>query len=203
MIKILCGNCRRSFDAQCRDAQYCSVRCRVHRHRHPARRLKAERVTVPCNGSRSEPAKLRVIPLTLSQANQAVAKLHRHHGKVVGHRFSIGINLGDDLVGAAIIGRPVARHYDHHEVAEVTRLVTDGTPHVASKLYAAAARACTAMGYKTLQTYTLDSEPGTSLRAAGWTRADTVTDTNWGRRSLRGNGSAHAAHKVRWIRPLG
>ena len=35
-------------------------------------------------------------------------------------------------------------------------------------LYAAAARAAKAMGYRKIITYTLDTEPGTSLRAAGW-----------------------------------
>ena len=35
-------------------------------------------------------------------------------------------------------------------------------------LYAAAWRAARAMGYRKLITYILDTEPGTSLRAAGW-----------------------------------
>ncbi len=42
------------------------------------------------------------IPLTLAEANDLVARLHRHHDPVVGHRFSIGAKLGDDLVGAVI-----------------------------------------------------------------------------------------------------
>ena len=52
--------------------------------------------------------------------------------------------------------------------AEVTRLATDGTPHVASKLYAACWRACRALGYRRLISYILKSELGTSLKAAGW-----------------------------------
>jgi hypothetical protein len=59
--------------------------------------------------------------------------------------------VDDRLVGAAIIFRPAARHYNSKEVAEVSRLVTDGTPHVASKLYAHAARACQAIGYRSIQ----------------------------------------------------
>ena len=73
---------------------------------------------------------------------------------------------GDQIVGVAIIFRPAARHYNGQQIAEVARLVTDGTPHVGSMLYAAAARACQAMGYRSIQTYVLDYEPGTSLRAA-------------------------------------
>lgn len=51
---------------------------------------------------------------------------------------------------------------------EVNRLCTDGTHNACSMLYAAAWRAARAMGYKKLVTYILDSENGTSLRAAGW-----------------------------------
>lgn len=43
-----------------------------------------------------------------------------------------------------------------------------GTRNACSMLYAAAWRAARAMGYKRLVTYILDSESGTSLRAAGW-----------------------------------
>lgn len=112
---------------------------------------------------------MRVVPLTLKQANTLVAELHRHHKPVVGHRFSIGL-MGDDgqLVGAAIIGRPVARMIDQYTTAEVTRCVTDGTKNACSMLYGAAWRAWRAMGGTRLITYTLATEPGTSLDAAGW-----------------------------------
>jgi hypothetical protein len=80
--------------------------------------------------------------------------------------------VGDQIVGAAIIFRPAAWHCNSRETAEVGRVVTDGTPHAASMLYAAAARSCRAVGCRSIQTYILDSEPGTSLRAAGWVYAD-------------------------------
>ena len=114
-------------------------------------------------------SRLRIVPLTLRQANGLVADLHRHHKPVQGHRFSIGCEKDGTLVGAAIVGRPVARMTDAYRVAEVTRLVTDGTPNACSMLYGAAARAAQAMGYDSIQTFILDSEPGTSLKAAGWT----------------------------------
>ena len=122
---------------------------------------------------------LRVVPLTLKQANELVASLHRHHKPAQGHRFSIGVRRGDDLVGAAIIGRPVARGCDPYNVAEVTRLVTDGTRNAPSILYAAAARAAQAMGFQKIQTYILESEPGISLRAAGWTLDGTTAGGDW------------------------
>lgn len=115
-------------------------------------------------------AGLRVIPLTLAEANAAVARWHRHHKKVVGHRFSIGAMVAEQLVGAAIVGRLVARMTEQYRVAEVTRLVTDGTKNACSLLYSAAARAAEAMGFDSIQTFILASEPGTSLLAAGWVR---------------------------------
>lgn len=113
---------------------------------------------------------LKLTPLTLKQANELVANWHRHHKPVVGHRFSIGVSVNGSYVGAAITGRPVGRETAQYTVAEVTRLVTDGTPHACSKLYSASARAAQAMGYERIQTFILESETGTSLKAAGWYR---------------------------------
>ena len=112
----------------------------------------------------------RIIPLTLAQANALISRLHRHHKPVVGHRFTLGAETDDArLVGAAVVGRPIARAVDQYRVAEVTRLVTDGTPNACSFLYSAAARIAREMGFDRIQTYILDNEPGTSLHAAGWT----------------------------------
>lgn len=112
--------------------------------------------------------KMAAVPLDLSAANAFVAENHRHHVPVVGHKFSIGAMLGDRLVGVVIVGRPVARHRDDGWTLEVTRLCTDGTRNACSFLYGAAARAAFALGFRKIGTYILDSEPGTSLKAAGW-----------------------------------
>lgn len=87
-----------------------------------------------------------------------------------GHRFSLAAYLEDGtMVGVAVVGRPVARNAGSpSEVLEVTRLCTDGTPNACSALYAAAARAGKALGYKRIQTYILEEESGISLKAAGW-----------------------------------
>lgn len=115
--------------------------------------------------------RLFAIPLELKEANAAVAAWHRHHKPVQGHRFSVGcVDESGTLHGAATIGRPVARLAGlPRDVLEVTRLVTDGTPNACSILYAAAARAGKALGYRRIQTYILlGDEVGTSLRASGW-----------------------------------
>ena len=91
-----------------------------------------------------------------------------------------------------------------YSVAEVTRLVADGTPHVCSMLYAASARAAQAMGYDEIQTYILQSEPGISLRAAGWTCDSSLTKGgDWNRPSRRGRRIDQPQEpKRRWFKQL-
>lgn len=113
-------------------------------------------------------SKLYSVPVRLDEANAFVARHHRHHKPVVGHKFSIGASLGNEIVGVVIVGRPIARMRDDGQTLEVTRLCTDGTKNVCSFLYGAAARAAFALGYRRIGTYILKSEPGTSLTAAGW-----------------------------------
>lgn len=145
---------------------------------------------------------MKVIPLTLAEANELVETLHRHHKPVVGHRFSIGLMDGERLCGACIVGRPVARKTDWHKVAEVTRLVTDGTKNACSMLYAAAARTCGAMGFERIQTFILDSEPGTTLKAAGWTMVGTtVGGEGWQSRAGRRTDQP-IVPKTRWEKIL-
>lgn len=114
--------------------------------------------------------RLIVLPVELKEANEFIGALHRHHAPVIGHRFSLGCVDDDGLLhGVCVVGRPVARLAGRpRDVAEVTRLATDGTYNACSILYAAAARACKAMGFQRIQTYTLPSEGGASLRASGW-----------------------------------
>lgn len=111
---------------------------------------------------------LSVVPVSFADACAFVADWHRHHSPPVGHKFSVGVADGDVLHGVAIVGRPVARHFDNGQTLEVIRSATDGTEHVNSMLYAAAWRAAKALGYRRLITYTQVGETGASLRAAGW-----------------------------------
>lgn len=123
--------------------------------------------------------KLSLFPATIKQANEMIERLHRHHKRVVGHRFSIGCQSENGIHGIAVVGRPVAREIDQYNVAEVTRLVSDGTPHVCSKLYAACARAAEAMGFNWIQTSILEDELGTSLIAAGWEFDHIIKGRDW------------------------
>jgi hypothetical protein len=96
------------------------------------------------------------------------------------------------------VGRPVARHFDDGYTAEVTRCCTDGTPNACSKLYAAAARAAKALGYRRLITYTLKSEPGTSLKAAGWRVVWEVKGRTWSCKSRPRVDKAPTEDKLLW-----
>jgi len=121
-------------------------------------------------------------PCTLSQANEIVESFHRHHKRAQGHRFSILArdNNDNEIAGIAIVGRPVARMCDKDFTAEVTRLcVHDGRPNACSFLYASAARICKEMGFRKIQTYILDEEPGTSLKASGWVKEAESPGGQW------------------------
>lgn len=123
---------------------------------------------------------LEVVPMSLRDANAYVERYHRHSGPVRGMKFALGVvdsdnpTDGDDdyaplaLLGVALVGRPVAAAFDDGWTLEVNRLATEGVRNTGSFLYAAAWRASKALGYRRLVTYTLASESGSSLRAAGF-----------------------------------
>lgn len=112
---------------------------------------------------------LRVVPVSFAEASTFVRLLHRHHAPPPGMKFALGVADGDQLVGVAMCGRPVARHLDDGLTIEVNRTATDGTRNANSMLYGAAWRAAKALGYRRIITYTQAGESGSSLKAAGWT----------------------------------
>ena len=112
---------------------------------------------------------LEIRPITLRAANAYVAQHHRHNQPTNGHKFSVSVWDGDRMCGVAIAGQPIARKLDDGLTIEIRRVCTDGTRNACSILYAACAKAARAMGYRRAITYTLVSEPGTSLKAAGFT----------------------------------
>lgn len=111
---------------------------------------------------------LQLTPISISDACEFVRRHHRHHRPPVGGLFAVSCSCDGEVVGVAIVGRPVARMLQDGWTAEVTRVATDGTKNACSMLYGACWRACRALNYRRLVTYTLDTEPGTTLLAAGW-----------------------------------
>jgi hypothetical protein len=120
--------------------------------------------------------------IEFADAAAFVSEYHRHHTQPVGHLFSIAAYRGERLVGVVIVGRPVSRRRQDGRTAEVTRLcVLEDEPNACSFLYGKAAKAALALGYQKVGTYTLKSEPGTSLRAAGWTLIGETSGGSWSR----------------------
>lgn len=140
--------------------------------------------------------------MTLAEANALIAQLHRHHKPVVGHRFTIGAeDATGRIVGAVVVGRPTARMTEQYRVAEVTRLVTDGSKNACSLLYGAAARTAESMGFDRIQTFILEDEPGTSLKAAGWLFDGWSGGGDWNRPSRGGRRTDQPmVRKQRWAR---
>jgi hypothetical protein len=123
--------------------------------------------------------KLELTPVNWKTACEFIRAQHSHHLPPQGWKFGVGVAADNVLVGVITVGRPVARYLDNGLTLEITRCCTDRTPHAASMLYGAAWRAVKAMGYKRLITYTLITETGTSLTAAGYKSLYVVLGRSW------------------------
>lgn len=113
---------------------------------------------------------LILCPVSVKEANLFVKRHHRHHLPTTNHLFAVGVapSGSDQICGVAIVSRPLSRVLSDGWTAEVVRCCTDGSPNACSMLYGASWRACRALGYRRLITYTLADEGGASLRGAGW-----------------------------------
>ena len=167
--------------------------------------------------------RLTVIPVTLPTANYYIREWHRHHapletihgGTTRANKgfawFCLGAVANGAIVGVAVIGRPSNRNSDDGQTIEVHRLASNGTSNVCSALLGAAARTARSMGAARIITYTLVTEPGTSLRAAGWQEEARDIESCWtkgrGKKRPRGSGNTiwreHMnVRKVRWARTI-
>jgi hypothetical protein len=138
-------------------------------------------------------------PLHLREANEFVAKYHRHNMPTVGGKFALGVVHDGKLVGVGIAGRPLARKLDDGKTLEVLRVCTDGTANACSFLYSRIAKIARLMGYERIITYTLESEGGASLRAIGAKATGPLHSHDWGN-AARPRKSQAVCHepKYRW-----
>ena len=141
---------------------------------------------------------LELVPITLREANRFVEQHHRHHQPSRGCRFCVAVAQAGEVVGVAIITRPVARRLDDGWTAEVSRVATDGTQNACSKLYGAAWRAARSLGFRRLITYTLPEEGGASLRGAGWRCVGEAGGGSWSRRERPRVDLHPLQQKLRW-----
>lgn len=139
-----------------------------------------------------------------------VAELHRHNKPPQGWLFGTGVEKDDELVGAAVVSFPRAAAYQDGRTVELVRVVTNGERNANSKLYGAACRMAAAGGYRSAITYTLESESGSSLLAAGFVAEATLPERDWSAQSGRhryhenlfGEKTAPEGNLIRWRRVL-
>lgn len=157
-------------------------------------------MTSPQSAGDDKHTHYQIIPLNLRDANKFVAQFHRHNKKVQGAKFAIGLQEGDELIGVAIAGRPVARMLDNSRTIEVLRVCTKlGHKNANSQLYARVKRICQLMGYVRVITYTLKSESGSSLKAISAVPVTDVSAGGWNRQDRRRDSQAvYRDEKVRW-----
>ena len=143
---------------------------------------------------------LSLRPISLVDANAFVSRLHRHHGRFP--RWKFGVAVEDEervLRGVVIVTLPLNQNHMDGWTLEVARCCTDGAKNAPSMLYGAAWRAAKEMGYRRMLTYTLNTEPGTSLRAAGWRETGTTDGKRpWNNRRGRSLGGGAGVAKIRW-----
>lgn len=142
--------------------------------------------------------RLSLVPISIQDAREYVRLHHRHHRPPVSGLFAVACAQGEEIVGVAIVGRPVARALQDGFTCEVTRVATNGARNACSMLYGAAWRAARALGYRRLVTYTLATEPGTTLRAAGWKNVGTTPGKSWSVPSRPRVDKHPLQEKLRW-----
>ena len=144
---------------------------------------------------------MEIKPITFKAAKEFNSHHHRHNPDIQGCRFCLSCWEAGKLVGIAICGRPVSRCLDNGSTCEINRCCTDGTYNACSMLYGACCRVAKAMGYKLVITYTLLSEPGTSLKASSFIHDGIFGGIYWTGERKRGQ-NIPAEMKNRWHRDL-
>lgn len=147
---------------------------------------------------------IRVAPITCKrgEALAIVANLHRHLPDLQGGLFAASVvDEAGVIRGVAVAGNP-SRLWQGTGRICITRCATDGTKNACSMLYGALAGAAKRLGYREVWTYTLPEEPGTSLRAAGFTDMGLTDGGEWDRPSRGRNKAKRNEPKRRWVRHL-
>lgn len=145
---------------------------------------------------------LRIVPMTVKAARSTVKQWHRHLPDLQGGLFACAVYSDGVCVGVAVAGNP-ARVWQGTGRIVISRVATTGERNACSKLYGAICRAAQALGYREAWTYTLPEEPGTSLRAAGFTHMGESAGGEHDRAKRPRKKAKRADPKQRWCRVLG
>lgn len=149
-------------------------------------------------------------PIEFREAAAFVDKYHEHNEAPRGWKFGRGIWNGPQLIGVVTVGRPVARAIDASTTLEVNRVcVSRRVPgplrwNACSMAYGWAAREAEKKGFRKIITYTLESEPGTALRAAGWIPEHKTRrrPKGWNCKSRPRKETTPTEAKIRWAKYL-
>lgn len=204
-----------TFDACCKGAYAWGLEEWRHADRETRRAVFADagiavRTVVPSDlGVETLDYGLELVSVDLATAKAFVRDHHRHNAPPAGWRWGHGIRNGRDLIAIAMVGRPVARRLDATRIVEVNRVCVRelaAAPalgwNACSMLYGAAAREARRRGFALAITYTLESEPGIALKAAGWKPAAVTRGGSWNRAGRPRVGKAPIVRKVRWEKAL-
>jgi hypothetical protein len=131
---------------------------------------------------------------------------HRHNAPPRGARYAIEALWGGEVVGVVIVGRLISRVLQKIEgplACEVLRCCVraGAPPNTPSYLYGAARRVWQSWGGQKVITYTLETEPGDSLRGAGFVAvAKTKREPKgWSRKARRRKSiETDTVRKIRW-----
>lgn len=149
---------------------------------------------------------LRLGDISFSEAREFIGIHHRHCDPPVGWKFGAAVRNGSELVGVVTAGRPVSPVLARQGCIEVNRVcVKDHSPrdlvrNACSMLYGYACREAFGRGYRRVITYTLESERGTSLRAAGFRPVARSRGGSWNRPGRPRTDKSPTVPKVRWER---
>jgi hypothetical protein len=152
--------------------------------------------------------KLVLRPISRVDARRFIKSHHAHCATPVTWRFQTSVWNGGTLMGVAVVGNPVAPGLNGRGIVEVNRLcVRRDTAaalrwNAASMLYGWCGREAARQGWRKIITYTRIDEPGTSLRASGWSPEARVRGRGWhSNRRARSNTNAWI-DKTRWAKTL-
>jgi hypothetical protein len=145
-------------------------------------------------------------PIAFPEAKEFIRTHHRECEPPVGWKFGKAVFNGSELVGVVTAGRPVSPALAAQGCLEINRVcVKERSPHAlvenaCSMLYGYACREAFKRGHKRVITYTNLREPGTSLRATGFTPVAITRGGSWNRRGRPRTDKASTEPKIRWER---
>jgi hypothetical protein len=145
-------------------------------------------------------SKRTFVPIELKQANRFISMYHGHNGPVKRAKFQIGLMEGEELIGVAVAGRPVARLLGGRLTIEILRTcVKPDHPDANSQLYGRMRQICERMGYTKIITYTLKREHASGLLAVGARPVAETKPQTWDRATRhRRTQPVYSEPKIRW-----